>query len=777
MGVEHLYKREEVPFPLYRVLVRDASDEELMELSREGGVALSLDEMKRMQNYFRRLGRDPTDVEFQALGQAWSEHSCYKSSKKVLREFITGIEAPQVILPIVEDAGVVEFDEDHAYVAALESHNHPSAIEPYGGAATGVGGILRDVVCMGAQPVALVDPLFFAPLDTAEAELPRGVKHPRYLFRGVVAGIRDYGNRVGIPTVAGNVVFHPGYLSNCLVNVGCVGVCRKEHIVRSRVKKAGSVFIMAGGRTGRDGIHGVTFASLDLHEESEEESRGAVQLGDPILKEPLIHACLECVHLGLVEGMKDFGGGGMSSVTGEMAYAGGFGAEVYLDRVPLKEPDMAPWEIWISESQERMMLVVSPENVDRVMEIFRKWDVEATVVGKVIEEKVLRIFYHDHVVLEMDLDFYTAGPVYDRPWKEPEREEKTAVWEEENDYTDVLLEMLSHPDVASRDWVVRQYDHEVRGSTVIKPLQGRAGCEVHGDAAVIRPLPDTWRGLAIASDVNPFYTEIDPYWGSALAVDEACRNIVSVGAVPHSMLDCLNFGNPEKPDRMWAFRESARALGDMARALGVPYVSGNVSFYNEGPGGAIPPTPTIMAIGIVEDVRRSATVDLKRDGNPLFLVGETAPGMGGSLFLRLKGLADTHLPRVDISSVRQKMHTLAGAIQKGLVVSCHDISEGGVAVALAEMAMGGNVGVEVDLHSDCRPSEALFSEAPTRWVVEVPADVEKEFLSHMGGVRVEKIGVVGGGVFSLAVNGKPMVRAEVETMREMWSRPMWEAMG
>ncbi|HVG36181.1 MAG TPA: AIR synthase-related protein, partial [Thermoplasmata archaeon] len=385
-------RKRALPFVLHDVALRDASINELAEMSERMGLALSDDEMGRIQEYFRNVGREPTEVELQSLGQAWSEHCCYKSSKVFLKEFIFPVQAPYVIDR--GDAGVVEFDEDHAYALRIESHNHPSAIEPYGGANTGIGGILRDVLAMGAQPIALADPLHFGPLDYPMDKLPRGAKHPKYLFGGVVAGIRDYGNRVGVPTVAGCIVFDEGYLGNIVVNVACVGFGKKSQIVRNRVASEKDVFILAGGRTGRDGIHGVTYASVDLTDKAVQGwESGAVQLGDPILKEPLIHACVESAQAGLLDGLKDLGGGGLSCVIGEMALGGGFGSEVDLEKVPLKEEGLAPWEIWVSESQERMMLAVRPENVDGVFRIFNLYDVPATVIGRVIPEKVCRVRY------------------------------------------------------------------------------------------------------------------------------------------------------------------------------------------------------------------------------------------------------------------------------------------------------------------------------------------------------------------------------------------------
>ncbi|MDD1765906.1 MAG: AIR synthase related protein, partial [Methanomassiliicoccales archaeon] len=395
MAPVDLIRRMNAQFELFQIDVISSKDRDLEEISSSMGLNLSLNEMKTIQKYFSKKRRLPTDVELQSLAQAWSEHCCYKSSRVFLREHIFNIRHPDVLAK--GDAGVMAFDDEYAYALRIESHNHPSAIEPYGGAATGIGGIIRDVVCMGAQPVALIDPLFFGPLDY-DGEVPPGVKHPKYLLGGVVAGIRDYGNRLGIPTIAGGVFFDEGYIGNCIVNVGCVGIVKRSQLLKNAVGGAGDVLILVGGRTGRDGIHGVTFASAELDETSEEESRGAVQLGDPIMKEPLIHACLEVTSKGLINGMKDLGGGGLSCVVGEITLAGGCGADVQLDKVPLKETGLAPWEIWVSESQERMMLSASKRNVRRIMEIFDLWDVPATVIGKVIQNKIVKLYYDGLVV-------------------------------------------------------------------------------------------------------------------------------------------------------------------------------------------------------------------------------------------------------------------------------------------------------------------------------------------------------------------------------------------
>ncbi len=761
-----------------RINIVDASDEKLLEISKKLSLGFNLHEMKKIKDYFESRGRMPSDLELEALAQSWSEHCCYKSSKPYLREYVYNIGREKIVAR--EDAGVLEFDDEHYYVVALESHNHPSAIEPYGGAATGIGGILRDVLCMGAQPVALIDPLFFGNLDIEYNKIPRGVKHPRYLFRRVVEGIRDYGNRVGIPTVAGEVYFHDSYTGNCLVNVGCVGIVRKEKMVHSSVREPGLIYIYAGGKTGRDGIHGVTFASEELREESEEESITAVQLGDPITKEPLIHACLECNEMGIVEGMKDMGGGGLSCVCSEIAHAGGFGAEVYLDKVPLREGDMKPWEIWVSESQERMLLAVKEENLEKALEVFDRWDVEAVPIGRVIEEPVIRVYYKGQIVGEMDLNFQVGGIEYRREWKKPMIREGEDPDFEMPPMDETLLNILSSYNVSSRDWVVHQYDYEVRGATVVKPLHGRMALKSHSDAAVIKPLEDSFRGLAIASDVNPFYTSMNPYWGAASAIDEACRNLAAVGARVDSFVDCLNYGNPEKPERMGEFVESVRALRDMASVLNIPFASGNVSFYNESMAGSIAPTPTIMAVGIIKDVRKAATIDFKEEGNPVYLIGETKKEMGGSEYYRYMNIKGGIVPRSDAHVLKESMERVVDAIEKDAIISCHDVSNGGLAVALAEMVIGGR-GAEICLYSmgGMRTDIKLFSESNTRWVAEVKKEKEEDFKKIMQDIPFYKIGEVKGETLTI-YDGEEMkkyIDLDKEALYKAWHETIWKEMG
>jgi phosphoribosylformylglycinamidine synthase len=773
MSTDKLYIRRKVPFELVEIDLEHATDAQLAELSDESGTALAVEEMRRIRDFFKEKGRNPTDVEVQSLGQAWSEHCCYKSSKIYLKQYVFGINTPQVIDR--GDAGVMEFDKDHAYALRIESHNHPSAVEPYGGAATGIGGIIRDVLCMGAQPIALVDPLFFGPLDYPVEKLPPGIKHPKYLFGGIVAGIRDYGNRVGLPTVSGGVWFDESYVGNCLVNVGCVGIAEKKNIRKNAVRGPGDVLILVGGRTGRDGIHGVTFASAVLTKESETESRGAVQLGDPIMKEPVIHALLEANEKRLVNGMKDLGGGGLSCVVGEIALAGGCGAEVDLSKVPLKEEGLAPWEIWVSESQERMMLSVSPRNVDEVLHVFKLWDVPATPVGKVIREKVVRLFFQKEKVFDLELEFLTAGPEYCRPCsvEKSKRERKDKAPSAKGRYDKELLKLVGTPNICSKEWVIRQYDHEVRGNTVIKPLQGKLGHSSHGDAAVLKPIEDSYRGLAIATASNPFAVGIDPYRGGKTCVDELCRNLVSVGARPHSFTNCLNFGNPEKPDRLWLFREAVRGMGEVAGALRLPTPSGNVSFYNESPGGAVLPTPALLGCGIARDIRRCVTSDLKREGNTIAIIGPTGPEMGASEYYRLARGYSREIPDVDVPTLVAGMDIVLGGIDRSAIVSCHDVSDGGLAVALAEMCIGGDIGADIDLSKmeKFRTDTRLFSESNSRWVVELRKGREK-LLPKDRKTRIAKLGIVGGD--SLKINsGKTVINLEVEKLADRFNSTLW----
>ena len=770
MSKDGLVKKRDTPFELFEVYIRSADDAGLKKISDDMSLSLSLDEMKVIRSYFEEEKRDPTDVELQALGQAWSEHCCYKSSKLILKEFVFGIDRDDVLSR--GDAGVMEFDDDHGYALRVESHNHPSAIEPYGGAATGIGGILRDVVCMGAQPIGLADPLCFGPIDLKN--VPAGVKHPKYLMKGVVSGIRDYGNRCGIPTVTGGFFFDERYTGNCLVNVGCFGIVKKKDLALNYAGGPGEVMILIGGRTGRDGIHGVNFASKDLTETSEDDSRGAVQLGDPITKEPVIHACLEVNEKHLITGMKDLGGGGLSCVVGEMALAAGCGADVDLEKVPLKETGLAPWEIWVSESQERMMCTCKPEKVQEILKIFDMWDVIATPIARTTNSPNMRLFWNGELIFDMNLEFLTGGPVYNRPYVLPKISTKEGeVFPNIQDNKKTILSLLSDYNVASKEWAIRQYDHEVRAATAIHPMVGKINLTGPGDASVLLPVSGSFRGLAVATGCNPWFTSLDPYRGGMSGIDEACRNIVAVGAKPNAFTDCLNFGNPEKPERLGELREAVRGIGEIARKLNIPIPSGNVSLYNEASSGTcILPTPMIVACGIIDDVRKAVTADIKGNGNLLFMVGDTKDEMGGSLLFRKFGGEQGNVPGVDVDRLKDLMDKMLLAMDKGLIRSCHDCSDGGIAVAIAEMCISGDIGAEVDvsdLHE--RIEVALYSESNSRWIAEVSEKDIEEFENILG-ADAKRLGRTGGD--KLKINGAELT---IKEMREAWNDPIWSAMG
>lgn len=773
MSFKRLLRERSLPFPLVDIDIQSASDEELVALSQSMGIGMSLDEMITVQKHFEKEGRSPTDIELHSLGQAWSEHCCYKSSRIILEEFLLGIDHPDVIAR--GDAGVMVFDDDYAYALRIESHNHPSAIEPYGGAGTGIGGIIRDVVCMGAQPIALAGPLCFGHPDH-DGELPPGARHPRYLLDGAIAGIRDYANLVGVPALSGGLFFDPRYLGSCLANVGCVGIVPRDEVANNFVGGPGEVMILCGGRTGRDGIHGVTFASAELTEESSDaDERPPVQLGDPLTKEPLVQACLEVNRRGLLTGMKDLGGGGLSCVVGEMALDAGCGSEVRLDLVPVKEDGLAPWEIWVSESQERMMLAAKEEDVQEILDIFQSWDILATPVARSVPEARTKVFWGDELIFDMDLKFLTGGPTYCRPHSVEEPEGVgDAVWPELPDREEVLMGMLADLNVCSREWAVGQFDQSVRGATVLGPLAGPANKCGPGDSAVVKPVADRWSGLGISVGCNPWFTALDPYRGGLSSLDEACRNLVASGCRPHSISNCLNFGNPEKPDRLGQLREAVRGLGELAGHLNLPIPSGNVSLYNEGPGGTVLPTPMILGLGRIGDVRKALSSDLKEEGSSIYLVGETLDEMGGSLLFRIFGGSGGQVPGVDFERLSDSMDSLLDCMGKGMVSSCHDCSDGGLALAVAEMCIGGGIGATLELGPlEGRDLDvALFSESNSRWLVEVAAGREADFEARMGGLA-RRVGVSGGDSLSIPVAD---LNLAVEDMRTRWSEPLPRAM-
>ncbi|HLY76682.1 MAG TPA: phosphoribosylformylglycinamidine synthase subunit PurL, partial [Thermoplasmata archaeon] len=616
----------------------------------------------------------------------------------------------------------------------------------------GIGGILRDVLAVGGKPIALADPLFFGPLGMARTALPAGVKSPRYLFDGVIAGIRDYGNRVGVPTVTGGIYFDPGYVVNPLVNVGCVGFLPRARLLPNRARAVGDRLVLVGGLTGRDGIGGVSFASRELTERSETESRGAVQLGNPIIKEPLIHACLEAFDRKLVRGLKDLGGGGLASASGELVYAGGFGSAIDLDHVPLREPGLQPWEIWVSESQERMLLDVRPDDLPALLAIFRRWDVPASDIGRVTKGPTEQIRFHGNPAGELHVGFRVAPLPRHRPTRIPRPvNRKPTARVPDTRLAALIRGQVLAPDSVSREPVIRMYDHEVFGHTIVKPLQGQVTSPSHGDAAVLRPRTESWQGLALTVAAQPWACGEDPRGGSRWVVEEAARNLYAVGARPDAFTNCLNFGNPEDPRVLGQFAAVVRGLAEGARGLDLAVPSGNVSFYNGGLGAAIPPTPVLLATGIVPDVRHCTTVDLKEVGNPLYLVGTSRPELGGSLWARCHGIRGQPVPPTHPARLRRTGEALLSAGRSDALRAVHDISDGGLSLTLVEMAFGGGLGFSVDLAATELPGPGIsaVAEGASRWVVEVARSRIDVFERALRGEPVARLGTVTalGGLF------------------------------
>ncbi|MFY9717851.1 MAG: phosphoribosylformylglycinamidine synthase subunit PurL [Thermoplasmata archaeon] len=751
------------------VPIRRASAKTLAATSESMALGFSRPELERLKQYFVREGRDPTDLELAGIAQSWSEHCSYKSSKRFLRAAFARVRNGPRVLG-TGDAGVMRFDRGAAYALRIESHNHPSAVEPYGGAGTGIGGILRDVLAVGAKPIALADPLFFGPLDLPAQETPKGVKSPRYLAEGVIAGIRDYGNRVGVPTVSGGIYFDRSYVVNPLVNVACVGWLPRGKPLPNRARAVGDRLVLAGGRTGRDGLGGVAFASKELTDRSETESRGAVQLGNPIVKQPLIRASLEAFEDGLVQGLKDLGGGGLASASGELVHAAGLGSRVDLARVPLRESGLKPWEVWISESQERMIFDVRPEDVPPLLEIFRRHGVLATDIGEVTRGPYESVEWDTAPAGRLRLSFRINAPRARRLVRPRARPRTAAPPLPDDRCADLVEELVLAPDSVSRESVIRVYDHEVQGRTVVRPMHGRVTSPSHGDAAVIGPRPGSRAGLALAVAAQPWACREDPRAGAVWVVEEAARNLYAVGAIPDAFTNCLNFGNPEDPAVLADFAAVTKGLGTAAEALGFAVPSGNVSFYNGGLGAGIPPTPVLLATGILRDLDRAVTSDLKQAGSRLYLVGRSGPEIGGSLWARRHEVTGTPIPVTDPTGLRGLGERLVRAAGRGLVLAAHDISDGGLAVTLAEMAFGGGLGLDVDLAATglAGPGIALAAEGGSRFVVEVPDAGAAAFERTLRSSPCAALGVVSEGGARLRWDERTVATVDLARLYPRW---------
>lgn len=709
------------------------------------------------------LGRTPTYTELGIFTVMWSEHCSYKSSKIHLKRFPTV--APWVIQGPGENAGAIDIGNGLAAVFKMESHNHPSFIEPYQGAATGVGGILRDIFTMGARPIASLNSLRFGLLEKP--------KH-KYLFSGVVSGIAGYGNCIGVPTVGGEIYFNDTYNGNILVNVFNLGIAKKDRIFEGKATGVGNPVIYVGSKTGRDGIHGASLLASQEFDERSEEKRPTVQVGDPFTEKLLLEACLELMDKDLIVGIQDMGAAGLTSSSSEMASRGGTGIEIELSLVPTREEGMTPYELMLSESQERMLLVAKKGKERDVEEIFKKWDLEAVVIGRVTEDGILRVKDRGVVVAEIPAKALAEdGPVYNRPIKRPDSQDEIQRLELSNiplpeDYNDILLKLLVSPTIASKEWIYEQYDHMVRTNTVVLP---------GSDAGVIR-IKGTNRALAITVDCNSRYCFLDPFLGGALAVAEAARNIVCSGGRPLAITDCLNFGNPEKPEVMWQFREAIDGISEACRRLKTPVASGNVSFYNETKDQGIYPTPVIGMVGIIDDVEKTMTQWFKSEGDIIVLIGENKEELGGSEYLSIShGLERGRPPGLDLNKEINIQGLCLQAINDGLIHSAHDCSEGGLAVALAECCISGKepIGAEIDLeNSGIRNDALLFGESASRIILSLREDGLKDLekIARAKDVPLYIIGRVGGDRLKIGLTVKgsrfTAIDLSIKDLEDQW---------
>jgi phosphoribosylformylglycinamidine synthase II len=799
-GQPYHFRREEVP-------IRGLDDASLIELSRSGQLSLSLAELKAIQRHFAGLDRDPTDCELETLAQTWSEHCSHKTLKgriafegrtidNLLKETIfratRELNCDWLVSVFSDNAGVIRFDDAFDVCFKVETHNHPSAIDPYGGSNTGLGGVIRDALGtgLGAKPICNTDVFCVASPELDSVRLPAGVLHPKRVLKGIVAGVRDYGNRMGIPTVNGALAVDPGYIANPLVFCGTVGVLPRGKAAKH--VEQGDRIIALGGRTGRDGIHGATFSSAELTSASESISGGAVQIGNAITEKMVLDVIVQARDQGLFRSITDCGAGGFSSAVGEMGAE--LGADVELSRAPLKYQGLTYTEIWISEAQERMVLAVPDEKWPALQELCRREGVEATDLGRFVDSGRLTLRYHGAIVGDLSMQFLHDG----RPTVVREATWSPAPYRllespGRCDFTDDLMALLQHWDVCSKEWIVRQYDHEVQARTVVKPLVGACD-DGPGDAAVVLPVRGSTRGLAVGCGINPRYGQIDPYAMAGCVIDEAVRNCTAVGADPTriAILDNFCWGSTDRPETLGSLVRAAQACHDVSLAYGTPFISGkdslNNEFTHEGRSLAIPPTLLISAIGIVPDVRSCVTMDLKEEGNHLYVLGMTRRELGGSLWSHVNHRPGGRVPGVDVARAPGVFRALHAAIAGGLIRSCHDLSDGGLAVALAEMALAGGLGASVSLAEAPREDDAaddfvlLFSESPTRFVLEVRPQQAGELEDRLGGLPLGRLGRVSarpGGARASAprltvvgLDGSVVVDAAVDDMKAVWQRPL-----
>ncbi|TWU20431.1 Phosphoribosylformylglycinamidine synthase subunit PurL [Novipirellula galeiformis] len=809
-------------FELKTIPIRQLGDEQLETLSREGQLYLTLVEMQTIRDHFEELGRDPTDIELETIAQTWSEHCSHKTLagrihyrgpgadgtpeaderqyENMLKETIfaatqtirkTLAENDWCVSVFKDNAGIVTFDDEYHICFKVETHNHPSALEPYGGANTGLGGVIRDPMGtgMGAKPICNTDVFCFAPPDTDPSGLPPGVLHPRRVMKGVVSGVRDYGNRMGVPTVNGAVYFDRRYLGNPLVycgNVGIIPVGMEEKEVQPD-----DLIVAIGGRTGRDGIHGATFSSAELTSESESLSGGAVQIGNAITEKMVLDVLLQARDRGLFNAVTDCGAGGFSSAVGEMGEK--IGAEVWLDKAPLKYEGLTYTEIWISEAQERMVLSVPKASWDELRELCESEGVEAAVLGRFVPTGRLQLTYHGNVVGDISMDILHEGrpPIIRDAVYHPAPTQAVALPSLDTaGHADALLKIMGSYNVASKHWIIRQYDHEVQAGSVVKPLVGPL-CDGPSDAAVVKPRLQSRRGLVISCGMNPHYGDFDTYHMATSAIDEAMRNAVAVGADPTkiAILDNFCWGYTDRSETLGSLVRAAIACQDMAITLGTPFISGKDSLnnefsYNDADGQrqtiAIPPSLLISAMGQIDDVANAVTMDAKAAGNAVFLVGETKSELGGSHLLLALGLSGGQVPTVDAVKAKTTFAAVHQAINERLIRSCHDLSEGGLAVAATEMAMAGGLGMSLDIDSICNASglsatEVMFSESNTRFLCEVPSDQSEAFADRFAkaGVSATRLGTIDdSSQLAIKSNAGDALRVDLAQAKQAWLGPL-----
>ncbi len=833
LAMETIGIGSEYQFKLTHVAIRSMDDDRLVRLSREGQLYLNLVEMQTIRQHFVDLGRDPTDVELETVAQTWSEHCSHKTLagrihyrdgrhdiyfQNMLKETIFAAtveirrrlgDADWCVSVFKDNAGIVKFDETDNVCMKVETHNHPSALEPYGGANTGLGGVIRDPLGtgLGAKPICNTDVFCFAPPDTPHDSLPPGTLHPKLVMRGVVSGVRDYGNRMGIPTVNGAIYFDERYLGNPLVYCGNVAMIPVDKCEKDA--QPGDYIVSVGGRTGRDGIHGATFSSAELTHESETISGGAVQIGNAITEKMVADVILQARDRGLYSAITDCGAGGFSSAVGEMGED--IGAEVWLEKAPLKYSGLSYTEIWISEAQERMVLAVPPTSWTEFESLCRSEGVEAAILGEFKPTNRLVLKYHGQQVADLAMSFLHDGrpPVVREAVFTPKAEESlrqvgrallpvssdaaaTPDGQECPSYEDSLLRILGSLNVCSKEWVIRQYDHEVQAGSVVKPLVGVCN-DGPSDAAVVRPNLQSKRGLAIACGMNPRFGDLDPYWMAASAIDEAVRNCIAVGADPRriAILDNFCWGNTDRPETLGTLVRAALACKDTAIAFGTPFISGKDSLNNEfsfvDANGkkqtvAIPSSLLISALGQLDDVEHAVTMDLKEAGNVLLLIGPTANELGGSHFAQVNGLTGGTVPHVDLELAPRIFAAVHDAIRQGFVRSSHDLSEGGLAAAVAEMAFAGGLGALLDLQSLAKSSGLsdnsvlLFSESNSRFVLEVPASAQAsvESLCRAASVPCTKLGEITstGRLQMRGTTGTMVIDSALEKLKQSWKQPL-----